>query len=85
MPVLTLSETVRMTSTYYDSWMRAMTAGTAVAIPIIQFTCTQERVEAGLITFIIRVVPETCPARHADSRYAKPESDERCGNAWDVG
>lgn len=28
-----LSETVRMTSAYYDSWMRAMNAGTAVAYP----------------------------------------------------
>ena len=28
-----LSETVRMTSQYYDSWMRAMNAGTAVAYP----------------------------------------------------
>jgi endonuclease/exonuclease/phosphatase family metal-dependent hydrolase len=28
-----LSESVRMTSAYYDSWMRAMNAGTAVAYP----------------------------------------------------
>ncbi len=28
-----LSETVRMTSAFYDSWMRAMDAGTAVAYP----------------------------------------------------
>ena len=28
-----LSETVRMTSAYYDSWMRAMNAGTAIAYP----------------------------------------------------
>ena len=28
-----LSETVRMTSNYYDSWMRAMNIGTAVAYP----------------------------------------------------
>ncbi|HEU4767465.1 MAG TPA: endonuclease/exonuclease/phosphatase family protein, partial [Pyrinomonadaceae bacterium] len=28
-----LSETVRMTSSYYDGWMRAMNAGTAVAYP----------------------------------------------------
>jgi len=28
-----LSETVRMTSTYYDSWVQAMNAGTAVAYP----------------------------------------------------
>ena len=28
-----LSETVRMTSGYYDGWMRAMSAGTAVAYP----------------------------------------------------
>ena|GEM_PF-1034756 len=28
-----LSETVRMTSAYYDSWMRSMNAGTAVAYP----------------------------------------------------
>lgn len=27
------SESVRMTSTYYDTWMRAMSAGTAVAYP----------------------------------------------------
>ena len=28
-----LSESVRMTSAYYDTWMRAMNAGTAVAYP----------------------------------------------------
>jgi len=28
-----LSESVRMTSAYYDSWMRAMNAGTAVSYP----------------------------------------------------
>jgi endonuclease/exonuclease/phosphatase (EEP) superfamily protein YafD len=28
-----LSESIRMTSGYYDSWMRAMNAGTAVAYP----------------------------------------------------
>ena len=46
-----LSETVRMTSAYFDSWMRAMNAGAAVAYPDNP-VATQTRTRRGRIDYI---------------------------------